>query len=239
MIISLLAGIILGVIIAIAPGPVAVTAMKTGLNKGTKEGGLVGLGTAFVDFSFCLGAIFATSAALSVVDNFSLSYPIITLSIQLLVVLGIVIYGITHLKSSKPVVTDNVEPLERKNKILVFLSSKGPFFVGLAVALANIANPSFMTSLAYFTMQVQKFGLIENTPIGKFAFSLGFGIGNFLWIYALVRTLVHFKSRMSDQMMLRIQKFAGVTLIGFGTILGYRIFELTKWSEILRILIAF
>jgi len=239
MIISLLAGIILGLILALPPGPVTVTAIKTGLNKGLRDGVFIGLGNGIIDFTYCLGAVFATSAALMLIDNFAHDYPLIVLSFQLVVVLGIMIYGFTHLKPKKSFIIDDSDPLTKKNQKLQFLSSKGPFFLGLAVALTNIANPTFLTSLAYLTMQVQKFGLIENSNLGNLAFAFGFAIGNVFWIYVVVRTITHYKSKLSDKMVMKIQKFAGVTLIGFGTILGLRIVELTKWSEIVRLLLAF
>lgn len=221
------------------PGPVCVTAIKMGLNKGTRHGSLVGLGSGLMDFVYCTGAVFATSAALLLVENFTRDFPIITLSFQLLVVLGILIYGFTHLKPKKSVLDSSIEPLENRSKVIKFLTHKGPFLLGVAVALANIANPTFLPSLAYVTMNIHKFGLIENSTLGNLCFAIGFGVGNFLWIYCIVKTLVYYKPKMSDKFLLKIQRYAGVTLIGFGTFLGYRILELTKWSEIIRLIFAF
>jgi hypothetical protein len=39
--------------------------------------------------------------------------------------------------------------------------------------------------------------------------------------------------------MARLYRFAGFTLIGFGTLMGYRILTITKWSEIIRLALAF
>ncbi len=238
MIVSLLAGAILGIVLAILPGPVAVTAIKTSLNKGVREGSLVGLGTGVIDFLYCLCAVFATSAAMMIFDTFAVEYPLVVLSIQILIVFGILVYGFTHLKSKQAVLSQNTDPLAEKNKKLQFLSSKGPFFLGMAVALANIANPTFITSIAYLSVQMQKFGLIENTSLGRISYAVGFGLGNVIWIYAVVKTIDHYKSKMSDKMAFKIQKFAGFTLIGFGTLLGYRLIEFTKWSDILRLIFA-
>ena len=183
MIISLLIGAIIGVVLAIPPGPVAVTAIKMGLNKGPREGFLVGLGASVIDFLFCTIAGFATSAALMLIESFAFHHPLATLSLQFLIVSGILVYGFIHLNPKKPFTnSDSVEKVQ-KSGLLHFLTSKGSFFIGIAISLANMANPTFIPSLTYITLHVQKYGLIENTTSGNFAFAFGFGVGNFLWIY--------------------------------------------------------
>ena len=62
MVLGLLAGIIIGVVLAIPPGPVALTAMRVSLTKGARQGSLVGLGTGFMDFVYCALAIFTAGA---------------------------------------------------------------------------------------------------------------------------------------------------------------------------------
>lgn len=238
MILSLLAGLIIGFVMAMPPGPVAVTALKLGLEKGAKHGYQVGLGTGLIDFFYCMIAVFATSAALALLGDFTDKYPLLTLIIQLSVVAGMMIYGFITLKSHKNPIEDQTNSLPKKGKVFDKLAHKGSFFFGLAVALANIANPTFMPSLAYVSLNVQKLGLIELTTLGNISYALGFGVGNFLWIYFLIRILTHYRSKFSDKFIVIIKKFAGYTLIGFGSILGYRVLEITKWSEVLRFVFA-
>ncbi|MCX7735547.1 MAG: LysE family transporter [Candidatus Kapabacteria bacterium] len=238
MILSLLAGLIIGFVMAMPPGPVAVTALKLGLEKGAKHGYQVGLGTGLIDFFYCMIAVFATSAALALLGDFTDKYPLLTLIIQLSVVAGMMIYGFITLKSHKNPIVDQTNNLPKKVKFFDKLAHRGSFFFGLAVALANIANPTFMPSLAYVSLNVQKLGLIELTTIGNISYALGFGVGNFLWIYFLIRILTHYRSKLSDKFIVIIKKFAGYTLIGFGSILGYRVLEITKWSEVLRFVFA-
>ncbi len=237
MLMSLIVGAVVGFILALPPGPVAVTAMKLALNKGSKHGILASMGTSLMDFLFCLISVFATSAFIQIIDTFSVDYPVAVLVFQLVVITGIVVYGIINLKPKKH---QNIEAIAeaQRPRFIEYLTHRGPFLLGFAVALANIANPTFLASISYVAMQIQKWGLIEQTFIGKTIFSLGFGLGTFLWLYIMVKVLIFYKPRMSPAFIVKIRKFAGLTLIGFGTLLGYRVIEITKWSEILRLIFA-
>lgn len=237
MLMSLLVGAVVGFLLALPPGPVAVTAMKLSLNKGARHGILAGLGTAVMDFFFCLLSVFATSAFIHLIDSISVDYPVAVLVFQLVVITGIVVYGIINLKPKKNV---NIEAIadSPRPQFIEYLTHRGPFLLGFAVALANIANPTFIASLSYLAMQVQKWGMIEQTFAGKTIFAVGFGVGTFLWLYIMVRVLIFYKPRMSPAFIAKIRKFAGLTLIGFGTLLGYRVIEITKWSEIIRLIFA-
>jgi hypothetical protein len=117
--------------------------------------------------------------------------------------------------------------------------TKGPFFLGAAVAFTNIANPTFFSSLSFVTLSVQKYHLIELTAASSIMFAIGFGAGNFTWIYLLVKVLARIKHRITDDVILKIRKFAGFTLIGFGTLLGYRVIAFTHWQDNFRFIIAF
>jgi len=233
---SVLTGIVVGIILALPPGPAALTAIKLGLSNSSRHGFLSGLGTAIMDFIYCLIAIVATSALIDWASNFSDQHPFITVSIQMTFVLAIIYIGFLHLKSTR------IYSTEQDNQKYSFVErfyERGPFFVGIGIALTNVINPTFLPSLGYVAINVQKFGFVESGLLSNFAFALGFGIGNFLWLVFLVKLFVSFKNRMSENFIARIHKFAGLTLIGFGTFLGYRVLELSKWSEIFRFVFAF
>ncbi|MCX7909845.1 MAG: LysE family transporter [Ignavibacteria bacterium] len=234
---SIVPGIIVGILLALPPGPAALTAIKLGLSNSSRHGFLSGLGTAIMDFFYCLIAIFATSAIIEWASNFSHHYPVLVIFIQLLIVLMVISLGISHIKSSKKVVEEGAD--KSALPFIERLSARGPFFVGIGIALTNIINPTFLPSLGYVALNIQQFGLIEIGPISNFFFALGFGIGNLIWLIFLVKSFVSFKKRMSEAFLSKIHKFAGLTLIGFGTFLGYRVLEVVKWSEVLRFVFAF
>lgn len=239
MFLALIIGLGVGFVMAIPPGPVGVGAMKLALNKGQKTANIFSLGNALMDFFYCTAAIFAATALLNALETFNLQHPVIMLLIQLMIVVGIIVYGIINVRyKSKPEELSD-EPKSRTSKFLQFLTHKGPFFLGVAIALANIPNPSFFPTLVFVTSSILKMGLIESGTAENFLFSVGFGAGNFLWFLVLIKLLVHYKEKFSARSMARLHQFAGFTLIGFGTILGYRIVTITEWSNIFRIVFAF
>ncbi len=239
MLIALLSGLIIGFLLAIPPGPVAITTIRLSLEKGIKHSSRAALGVGLMDFVYCLAIIFATSAVLTLIHNFFGDYPLLFLGFQILVVIGLIVYGVMNIKLKDRIVNpkENKEP--KHFKYLEKISQRGPFLLGIAVANANIANPSFLGALAYVTINVQKFILPENSAFLNVIFAFTFGIGNFLWLYLISRILIHYKDRMSDITIARIHQFTGFTLIGFGTFLGYRVITLTHWQEIIRFAFAF
>lgn len=221
------------------PGPVGVTAIKLGLFNGERSGTQLAFGNAMMDFLYSLLAIFATAAATQAINSLSHSYPVVALSFQVIVVLTLLVYGFVNL-TSKPKEIDYTNPEQKfESKFLQNLKSRGPILLGVAIALTNLANPTFVPTLAWIAVQVHKYQIIQNSILSNFLFAIGFGLGNFLWIYFLVKMIIRFKERLSDRMLLRIRQFTGATFIGFGTIMGYRLLTLTKWSEIIRFIFAF
>ena len=242
MLISILSGLLLGFVLSIPPGPVGVAAMKIGLNRGKREGMLFSLGSGVMDFIYCTFAIFTTSAAVKMLGDFGQAHPTIIIIFQLLIVLLLILYGVFHLrkKSSGDIASED-KPEGKRNSFYRYveqLSHKGPFLLGIAVALTNIANPAFLPFLTYVTMNVHGFGLFENLFSNNLLFAITFGLGNFLWLYSLIRLLIHYKSRMSARFITRINQFAGYSLIGVGTLLGYRV-AVAHWHEFTKLIVAF
>lgn len=230
---SIIPGIIVGMILALPPGPAALTAIKLGLSNSWRHGFLSGFGTAIMDFIYCLLAIFATNLIIDWASRFTNHHPFIALAIQMLIVLSIIYLGLLHFKSAY-LTTEKKYNNHSVKTTIDKLSEKGPFFVGIAIALTNIANPTFLPSLGYVAINIQKFGFIEFSTISQIFFALGFGIGNLIWLVFLVHMFVSFRHKMSERFIAQVHKFAGLTLIGLGTFLGYRLLEVVKWSELIR-----
>ena len=239
MIIALLAGLIVGVVLAIPPGPVAVTTVKLTLDNGRRHSLIAATGTAALDVLFCLISIFAASLALGLLEDFTKNNQVLYLVFQVSIVAIIVVFGILQIRKKKEIIKPAEFKPPKKLKFIENLPKKGPFFLGIAVALTNIANPGFLPSLTYVSMNAKAFGLVDDFIGSKLIFSLGFGFGNYLWLYILTKVVSHYKAKMSDLTLARIHEVAGYTLIGFGTILGWRVVTFTKWGEILKVAFAF
>jgi hypothetical protein len=189
---------------------------------------------------YCLLAMLFTTAVFGSLQNFFDTYPFAMLLFQGVCIATMLIFGLLQFKTPKyssnsSDMANSIDnsPLKR---IMERLKQGGPFFLGIAIALANMANPTFLPSLAYTCMFVQHSNMIAISSLDSILFSFGFGIGNFAWMYLLLRLLLHFKARFSAEFTMRIQRFAGLTMIGVGTYLGYRVILFTKWPEILRLL---
>ncbi|MFP4369088.1 MAG: LysE family transporter [Candidatus Kapaibacterium sp.] len=241
MLIALLAGTLLGLVLAMPPGPVGVTAIKMGIYDGKKHGIKLALGTGLLDVVYCLIAIFATSAAVDTIESFASGYPIFMVIFQLTVIAAFVAIGILNLKKSKssPKLLIDEKGIVKGSKLIERSKTKGPFLLGIAIALTNIANPTFMPSLAYVSLQVHQIHIFTNIAVNNALFSVGFGLGNFLWLYLLISIVAKYKAKMSSRMLLRVHQFTGFTFLGFGTLLGYRMLAFTKWPEVLRLAFAF
>ena len=239
MVFSLLLGTIVGFVLAVPPGPVGVTTLKAGLRGDERGGVLIGLGAGVMDLFYCLFAMLATSALSSSLEAFFGDYPLAMTMFQVICVLMLVGYGIMELRSSRiQQCAQAIAQPSRLRRIAEKLKKNGPFFIGVAIALMNIANPTFLPSLAYTSMIIQHSSFFENTAANCLLFSIGFGLGNFGWLYSILKIVLFYKERFSPEFTLRLHRFAGFTMIGAGTLLGYRVF-FTKGSEIARLLFAF
>ncbi len=238
MIIALLVGTIIGYFLAIPPGPVSVSAIKLAMSPAPRNAYYLASATAMMDFIYALLAMFAASAANRTLEAFANDHQTLLYLVQIIIVIGFIIYGIDSLRKSKEMnnqqFADNTEISRFKS-----LSLKGPFFLGIVVSVSNVANPTFLPSLTYLSIQIQHLTFFDPNLMNKFIYAVGFGFGNFLWLLTLSGIINTHKHRMSNSFQKRIQQFAGITFISFGTLLGYRIFQIIHWQEILRFFLVF
>ena len=233
---SILFGFIVGVVLALPPGPVGVSAIEIGLFQNKKAGFHLALGNAIMDFLYCLSVIFATSAAISTLSSFSKDYPAAYLVFQIGAISALFIIGFLNLKAKKRKIKKSEQAT---SGYASKLGKKGPLFLGIAIALTNLANPTFLPSLAFVTVWVHEAGMTSGGAVSNFLFALGFGLGNLFWVNFLASITNKYKHKFSSNMIFRIKQAAGVTFIGFGTFLGFRLISLSKWPEMLRLLLAF
>ena len=214
MITAIVIGAIIGFVLAMPPGPIAMSVIKIGLDKGRKEAFQMSIGTAIMDMFYCTLAVFTATAIDSTITEFFLHNPILLLFFQISVILGFIIFGIYQFKKQQ------VKQINRSSsnhipKFIDNLTKRGPFLLGIALALTNIANPTFLPSLTIISAWTHKFNLFDITLWHNLIFSVGFGLGNFSWLYLLAFIVMKNKHRLSDLTIARIRQFAGLTFIGF------------------------
>lgn len=234
---ALFLGIIVGYVLAVPPGPVGMACIRTGLREGWLAAMKLALGAGLFDVVYCLLAMVATSVVVDGLESLEQSSPLAPVIIQLSIVALMIVFGVIQMRE-RPSTPDQLQKARKPSTFVEWVKGHGPFFVGVGFALANLANPTFVPALAGMTTFIQKLGWFPNSFGSSVAFSVGFGLGNFLWLFTLVRLVLAFRHRMTPTFILRIQQVSGVTLIGFGTFYGLRIILLTKWPELLRLVFA-
>lgn len=241
LIIALIAGFIIGFVLALPPGPIGVASIKFGVDGKVRKGMQMAVGTAGMDMVYCMLAIFAASAIEKSVGSFFDENPIFLLAFQFAVIIGFAIYGFYNLKKREKFVnkSGNDNNSQGESEFIKSLKAKGPFLLGIALALTNLANPTFLPSLIITSTWVHKLSIFDNIALNNSLFAIGFGLGNFLWLYVLTSAMSKYRDRMSNNFLERIRQFAGITFIGFSGLLGYRVVTFTKWAEILRVAFAF
>ncbi|MCS7176479.1 MAG: LysE family transporter [Candidatus Kapabacteria bacterium] len=237
-VVSSLAGVVVGVLVALpAVGPVTITVVQNSLLRGRQAGLHTAAGAGLVDALLCFVALLATGA-ISNMLNFLGAHPIFSLSLQLLFVAVIVVYGVIQLQQPRPVTWPRAIPAPPA--AVWSLQQRGAFFVGAGMALMNIASPTFTSTLAYVGLLAHEFRLVSpGDPWSIGAFALGFGLGNFLWLQLLASGIHHFRQRLNQEALERLYRLVGVVLIGVGTMLGIRVLATTRWHDIFRLLPAF
>ncbi len=235
---ALITGSLLGFVLAMPPGPIAMANIRLGLEKNRKDCIYFSIGTATMDLIYCLVAISAASAIYSVVKGYLDDNPIISLIIQFTIVAGLVFFGIQQFKSRNESY-DNFDKPIRQSKFLNSLKNRGPMFLGISLAFTNLANPTFLPSLTVMSTWVRKIGVFQDSLLYDLIFSFGFGVGNFIWLYILSMLVLKNRHKLSDNSIIRIKQFAGVTFIGFGGLLGYRVIMFTNWASIFKFAFVF
>ncbi|HCN05423.1 MAG TPA: hypothetical protein DIS79_07365 [Bacteroidetes bacterium] len=237
MIVAILLGTVIGFVLAIPPGPIGMAAIRTGMRQGWGAAMKLSIGAGLFDLVYCALAMLATSAVVNALDSVEQGNPLVTIILQLVIVVAMIVFGIVMFRE-RPVTDEDVPLKSGRKGPLAWFQSHGPFFVGVGFAIANLANPTFIPALAAMTTSVQNLELYASDTTSDMAFAVGFGAGNVLWLFTLVRLVLHYRDKMTPVFLRRIQQVSGLTLIGFGTYFGFRILAVARWADITKMLFA-
>lgn len=239
MILALGVGILVGIIVAIPPGPLGFVIIKNTLQHGKKRGLVIGAGTSVMDFIYCLFFIFATGSIFSSISSYLEQYSHLFLLFQICCVLGFIVYGWYNVRNRSIAEADSASNSQpRKTKIVRELAQRGPFILGLGLAVTQLANPTFAPFMTYLSLFVHEQGLVHPETFEWLFFATGYAVGIFTWIYILVGLSLRYRKVLSAEFIRRLNQLVGYTMIGFGTYLGYRVGMLIKWMDVFRLVVA-
>lgn len=225
MILALILGAIIGFATQIPVGPINAAVVMHGVRERFSRGMALGVGAAFMDMVYCAAAMFGISV---ISDNPALSILLEVAAFIMLLVLGV--------KSFRTKTTlDDLENEEMKaeERLAKKVTVQGPFFLGV---LLYLANPTFLPYWLGVSGLLQRYGLLVPTSLNNTLFSVGVGVGSALWFYLILVFLLRRKVSLSPGVLNGVYKFSGLTLLAFGSYLGYRLVALTDWLPLLRML---
>jgi cytochrome c biogenesis protein CcdA len=111
------------------------------------------------------------------------------------------------------------------------LGYSSPFFLGVLIAVANLASPMFIPSMISVVSYIQANGLLDHNAGDNVAYAFGFGIGTATWFGMVARILVRYRTKFSTAVLSNIYKFAGGTFLLCGFLLAYHVIMSTDWSK--------
>ncbi|MEY2719873.1 MAG: hypothetical protein RLZZ273_1239 [Bacteroidota bacterium] len=211
--IALCIGLLIGYVLAIPPGPIGVAAARSGLRKGIAAARMLAIGAGLFDVAYCYAAMTA-SASIASLLQVEKSSPL-TMTMGFVVATAIALVGVHQYRNPVELAIDNSSE--------EVPSSTRAFVKGAAYALANLANPTFIPSLVVMSAYIMGLGLVGRELSDRLMFSLGFGLGNVLWLITLVRIVLRFRDRLPQSTFLWIQRLMAATVVVFSIITGLRL----------------
>jgi threonine/homoserine/homoserine lactone efflux protein len=97
------------------------------------------------------------------------------------------------------------------------------FIGGIVMSVINIASPTFLPSLIALSGYLQTTSIVNHSSISNLLYSIGFGLGVFLWLSFLLAIIKKYHSKIPITMMSNIYKIAGYSFLIFAIILTFKI----------------
>jgi threonine/homoserine/homoserine lactone efflux protein len=203
-----LVGFFVGFFMAIPPsGPVAISVIQTTLKKGARYGFSVGAGSAVMDAVYILIGLLVSGATIeSFVNDYS--YTIKIIGAVVLIALGIKEINTSHIDLNSKVTTK--KPRKRKY-----------FLLGL---MYMITNPLVIITYVTVAVLIQGYGLFEHDLQNNVIMAISLALGTCGWFLTLTTILRKYKKRMSESIIVKINKISGYLFISFGLYFGYTLF---------------
>ena len=236
MLAAIVLGLIGGFILSVPPGPISIAVTRQALAGHFRPGVLIVLGAALMDVVYMLIATFASSAivvTLSGLVEGSVWFPLL---FQVACVVLLLYLGINYLTPEKceQQATVNQAREQRQEARAQQMGRSSPFFIGLLIAVTNLATPTFLPSMIAFVGFLQANAWLGHTVADNTLFSAAFGTGTLLWFVTIMRTIMHYRHRLSASFINGIYRFAGGSMLLFAAIIAYHVATTTPWDAMLQ-----
>jgi threonine/homoserine/homoserine lactone efflux protein len=217
MLTALLVGLVVGFVLAIPPGPLAMACVHQGLAGQTRAGVALALGAAAMDSVYALLAAFASSALVGALWGLVLHHAWARLAFQGGSIVVLVVMGLRYCFTTLPGEATPVQPEVRGRP----LGEASPAVRGVLIALTNLASPTFLPSLIVVMSFVHVHGWVGHTVGAHILYALGFGSGGALWFLLLLRILSRLRAQVSPIVMALVYKGVGGVFLLCAGMLAY------------------
>jgi threonine/homoserine/homoserine lactone efflux protein len=232
MLTAFVVGVVVSFGMAILPGPIAIAVIKQALEGRYRDGFQIAMSASGMDVLYALIASFASSAIVASLMAAVLSRAWLMLAFQIVCVVVLVVLGLRYYNATAKDARETElqeAMLEEKARRLHL---KSPWVVGAMIAITNLASPSFLPTLLLIISYLHRNEWIEAGPWQNVAYSLGFGLGAFLWFFLLLRFLHARRERIPPNFVRRIYKFAGITFMIFAGVIAFHLVTETDWGKV-------
>jgi len=244
LIINTITGILAGFIVSVPPmGPIAFAIISKGFKNEVREGKIIALGAAFMDFFYCLLAfgginliinLFPSAVSDFYAENASMIEIVLTFSGCAVVI----IYGVKIMRSKITYNRLDEEKEEKYNTAIARankLSEKtkniakrfrapeidksnaiGLFFMGVMLCLSSLTLPASWIALVGY---LKGFNFLDSSFPGGLLFSIGAFCGTFIWFYILLELICGNKKRINQATVNKLNIIAGIILLILGAFL--------------------
>ena len=202
MVVELIKALLIGIIASAPPGPVSLLVMQKTFCNGRKAGFSAGVGSAFIDTFYAVASLFAFMV---IGDFFSRNKS------WILIIGGLLVACVGYsMFKRKPITAVKVAETSSAKAIQYALQAAG-------CALANPGALAYMFALvALFRLDVSE----ASSPmwlIVAFVF-----LGALTWWFSLAYAADKMRNNFKVQTLNRVNKAAGLVVIGFGVVLIVR-----------------
>jgi threonine/homoserine/homoserine lactone efflux protein len=228
MMTALLVGLVVGFVLAMPPGPIAMACIHQALAGQAREGVALVLGASAMDIVYALLAACASSALVGALWGMVLHHAWALLAFQGGCIVVLVVLGLRSCRSTTHGDAARARPEARSRP----RGDASPYLRGVLIALTNLASPTFLPSLIFAMSLLQVRGWVGHAVGAHVMYALGFGVGGALWFVLLLRTLTHLRAQISPTVIPLMYRVAGGVSFLFAGMLTYHMVTTTAWPRL-------
>jgi len=198
MVTALLVGLVVGFVLVMPPGPIAMAGMRQALAGQTREGLALVLGASAMDIGYALLAAYTSSALVGARWAMVLHNAWALLAFQGGCIVVLVVFGLRYCRSTLHGDAGTRARAAARGRPR---DDASPYLSGILIALTNLASPTFLPSLIFTMSLLHVRGWVGREVGDHVMYAVGFGGGGALWFVLLLRTLTHLRAQVSPTVM--------------------------------------